>query len=74
MNVGEIVRVIFNFGYIIKLIQRKIEQRKGDKSLMTQRNANTLFENDVTVVGKTMSVVLVFTFTILFYFSVIPGL
>ena len=74
MNVGEIARVIFNFGYIIKLIQRKIEQRKGEKSLMTQRNANILFENDVTVVGKTMSVVLVFAFTILFYFSVIPGL
>lgn len=60
MNFGEIFRVIFNFEFISKWIQRTIESRKGEKSLITQNTANSLYENDATIVGKTMSVLLVF--------------
>lgn len=74
MNAGEIFRVIFNMEYLRKCILRKIESKKGDKSILTQRQANILYENDAIVVGKTMSVILVFTFTILFYSVIIPGL
>lgn len=74
MAIGEQIRVIFNIDYMFKFLLRNIEKWKGEKSEITQRQANILFENDETELSKTMSVILMFVFTVLFYWSIIPGL
>lgn len=74
MNVGETFRVIFNYGYFIKMIQRWLLRRRGTSSLSTQLQANNIFENDEIELSITMSVILVFTFSILWFAPIIPGL
>jgi len=63
-----------NWGFIFKLIIRKYEERKAEDSEITQKKANELEENDPIEIGKTMSIILVFTFNILFFAPIIPGL
>lgn len=71
---GEILRIIFYPKFVIKWIVRKYEASKRDKSDITQRQANMLFENDEAILGKSMSVMLVFCFIILFYMPLFPGI
>ena len=74
LSIGEIIRVVFNIDFLFKFMLRTIEKWKGEKSEITQRQANILFENDETELWKTMSVILVFVFTLNFYSSIMPGL
>lgn len=74
MAISELIRIIFNIDFMFKFLLRNIEKWKGKSSEITQRQANILFENDETELCKTMSVILMFVFTLLFYSSIIPGL
>ena len=60
MNLGEIFRIIFHWEFVMKIILRTIEKRKGEKSMITQKHANYLYENDSTEMSKTLSILLVF--------------
>lgn len=71
---GEILRVLLYPPFLAKWIFRTFEARKGIKSEITQREANWLFENDEAYLGKNMSVMLVFSFTVLFYSPIAPGI
>jgi len=74
LSFGEAFRLMVNWGFIFKLIIRKYEERKAEDSEITQKKANELEENDPIEIGKTMSIILVFTFNILFFAPIIPGL
>jgi hypothetical protein len=72
--IGEAAKLIFNVPFMIKYIFRNLERRKGVQSELTQRQANILFENDEVKLYNNVSLMLVFSFTILFFSPVIPGL
>jgi hypothetical protein len=74
LNVGEGIRIIFYWKFFLIWALRKYETWKGEKSEITQKQANYLYENDPIEMGKIMSVTLVFTLTILFFSPIIPGL
>ena len=74
MNAGETLRVIFNILYFLKIAQRKLILWKREKSTVTQLQANEAFENEEIEIYMTLSVVLVFVFSILFFAPIIPGL
>lgn len=74
MSIGEILRVIFNILYFLKIAQRKLISYKGQSSTATQLQANEAFENEEIEIYMTLSVVLVFVFSILFFAPIIPGL
>lgn len=71
---AEILRVALFPLYLAKFVVRYWEERKGEKSDITQKEANYLFDNDKIMLGTSMSVMLVFAFVILFYIPLMPGL
>lgn len=74
LSISEMIRIIFHWEYVVKWILRTYQRRKGEKSEITQRQANYLYENDPAAMSKTLSIVYVFFFTILFFAPLIPGL
>lgn len=74
MNVGEAFRIVFHWEYVMKIILRTYFSRQKENCELTQRQANGLYENDPAVMSKTLSVILVFIFTILFFAPLVPGL
>jgi hypothetical protein len=74
MNAGEVVRIIFHWEYVMKFFLRIYYTRQKELCELTQRQLNYLYENDAAVVSKTLSVILVFVFTILFFAPLVPGL
>lgn len=74
MNVGEAIRIVFHWEYVMKVILRYYFAKQKENCELTQRQINGLFENDPAVMSKTLSVILVFIFTILFFSPLVPGL
>ena len=72
--VCENFRITFNIEYLLHLALRTIEKCKGQNSEITQMQANWLWENEEAVFNKTLSIIIVFWFTIMFYLPIIPGL
>jgi len=74
LNLAEIFRVTFNIIYIYKRVLRWYCKRKGERAEITQKMANSLYENDPTDFSKTLGVICVFVLSILFYSPIVPGL
>lgn len=70
----ETIRIIFNPEFLLHFALRTIEKFKGEKSEATQMQANWMFENEEAVFNKTISIIIVFWLTIMFYLPLIPGL
>lgn len=75
MNLSEIGRMIFHPQFLLHLALKVLLQcKKKHKLTITQKQANWIFENEEVKMGKTMSCILIFWLTILFYCPIIPGL
>ena len=72
--IWEIIRIWFNPEFLLHFALRTLETCKGEKSEITQKQANWMFENEEAVLNKTMSIIIVFWLTIIFYLPIIPGL
>ena len=72
--VCETIRITFNPEFLIHFALRIVEKCKGENSEITQKQANWLAENEEAVFNKTLSIIIVFWFTIMFYLPIIPGL
>ncbi len=72
--VWETIRITFNPEFLIHFALRIVEKCKGENSEITQIQANWLAENEEAVFNKTLSIIIVFWFTIMFYLPIIPGL
>lgn len=57
LNLAEAFRLTFNFIFIYKKALRWYCRRKGEKAEITQKMANSLYENDATDFSKTLGVI-----------------
>lgn len=56
----EIIKILLFPSYLVKLIIRNWEKRKGEKSDITQLQANEVFQNDHIMLGTSLSTMIVF--------------
>lgn len=63
---------LFNPGYFIKLARQKFEQKLGEKSKLTQKQANLLFEGPDFGIVRRYVAILKLTFLTCFYCQAIP--
>ena len=74
MNVSEIVRMIFNPQYILHQFLKAVVWCRRSNLEISQKQANWIYETDQAHIAKTLSTILIFWFSILFYSPLIPGL